>query len=314
MSDALAVPALFVIGAGLGWWLRGRTPSTRKRLLQLAGVALGAPVAFFVVAVGLQSDTLAAIAGFSLMVILAALAPLGLGALLGAYLARPHGGSPDSFASAQPAASPQPVKRAPSVSRGMWVSARHRGLLIGAAGFGAALWIMLALAFRFNENYIPKELELGLVPAAAVLIASVFVGLQAVWQERRRVRAYEQRDLVAEHEAWLAANAPKYDLDPNTTACCEHLAPIESAMRATGMTMRLAGPGAVTAECCVDTEALAREFALPEKVGYQEWYGRDRLPEEPPASLVYCETCPSKIWVLHASERRPDTPTFPSSS
>jgi hypothetical protein len=314
MKDALPLLALVAIGAALGWWLRGRTPSTRKRLLQITGIVLGAPVALFVVALGLQTDTLAFLAGLSLMMMLTVLAPLGLGALLGAYLARPRGGSPNSSTKAQPAASPQAAKRAPSVSQGAWSSAQHRGLLIGTAGFGAAAWIALTLGFRLNEDYIPVELERGFVAAAAVLIASVSWGLRAVWQQRRRVRAYEQRDLVAEHEAFLAAKAPKYDLDPQATACCEHLAPIESAMRTSGVKMRLAGLRAVKAECCVDAEALARTFALPESVAYQEWYGRDRLPEDPPASLVYCEKCPSHLWVLHASERRPDTPTFPSSA
>lgn len=83
-------------------------------------------------------------------------------------------------------------------------------------------------------------------------------------------------------------------------------------MRTTGVKTQLAGPRAVKAECCIDAEALGRKFALAKNVSYQEWYARDRLPEDPPASLMYCETCPSHLWVLHASERRPDTPTFPS--
>jgi hypothetical protein len=311
MKDALPILALLAMGAAVGYWLRGRAPSTRKRLLQLLGVVLGAPVALFVIALGAQSDTLAFLAGLSLMAILAVLAPLGLGALLGAYLARPRGGSPNSLTSAPPAASPGAVQRPPSVLPGARLSAQQRGLIVAVAGFGAGVWVALTLGFRLNEDYVPQELERGFVPATAVLIASVFLGLRAVWQHRRRVRAYEQRDLVAEHQAFLAAMAPKYDLDRNATACCEHLAPIESAMRATGAKMQLAGPSAVTAECCVDSAALARKFALPASVSYQEWYARDRAPEDPPASLVYCETCPSKIWVLHATERRPDTPTFP---
>jgi hypothetical protein len=311
MKDALPVLALLALGAAVGYWLKGRVPSTRKRLLQLTGIVLGAPVALFVIALGLQSDTLAFIAGLSLMAMLAVLAPVGLGALVGAYLARPRGGSPDASTNAQDAAGPSTVKRTPPASPAARLSAQQRGLIIGVAGFGAAVWVALTLAFRLNEDYVPQELERGFVPAVAVLVASVFLGLRAMWQHRRRVRAYEQRDLVAEHRAFLAAMAPQYDRDPHATACCEHLAPIESAMRATGVKMQLAGPSAVTADCCVNAEALARTFALPENVSYQEWYARDRAPEDPPASLVYCATCPSKVWVLHASERRPDTPTFP---
>jgi hypothetical protein len=315
MKDVLPLLALFGLGGVLGYWLRGRTVFTRKRVLQFTGIVLGAPVILFVIALGLQSDPLAFLAGLSLMVLLAVLAPVGLGALLGAYLARPRGGSSASLASAQPpAASPPPVKHARAASQGPVLSAQQRHLLIGAAGFGAGVWVALTLAFRFTEDYVPPELERGLVPAALVLIASLSFGLRAFWQERRRIRAYEQRDVVAEHRMFLEVMRPKYELDPHATACCQHLAAIESAMRAAGVKLQLAGPSAVTAACCVDAEALARTFALPANVSYQEWYGRDRLPEDPPSSLVYCETCPSKLWVLHASERRPDTPTFPSST
>lgn len=85
-------------------------------------------------------------------------------------------------------------------------------------------------------------------------------------------------------------------------------------MRATGVKMQLAGPSAVTAECCVDSDALARKFALPENVSCQEWCAPDRSAEDPPASSASCATCLSKVWVLHATERRPDAPTFPSST
>ena len=143
MKDTLPVFALFAIGAAVGYWLRGRAPSTRKRLLQLTGIVLGAPVAVFVIALVLQSDTLAFLAGLSLMVMLAVLAPLGLGALLGAYLARPRGGSPESLPNARPAAGSRAVKRTPSGSPVALLSAQHRGLIVGAAGFGAGVWVAL---------------------------------------------------------------------------------------------------------------------------------------------------------------------------
>ena len=315
MKDVLPLLALFGLGGVLGYWLRGRTRVTRKRVLQFTGIVLGAPVIMFVIALGLQSDPLAFLAGLSLMALLAAVAPVGLGALLGAYLARPRGGASAPLARAQPpAASPAPVEHARAASQGPVASAQQRRLLIGAAGFGAGVWVALTLAFRFNEDYVPPELERGLVPAVLVLIASLSFGLRAFWQERRRVRAYEQRDVVAEHRAFLEVMSSAYQLDPRATACCEHLAAIESAMRAAGVKLQLAGPSAVAAACCVDAAELARKFILPANVSYQEWYGRDGLPGDPPSTLVYCEACPSKLWVLHPSERRPDTPTFPSST
>ena len=186
MKDVLTLLALLGLGGVLGLSAqRANLRFTRKRVLQFTGIVLGAPVILFVIALGLQSDPLAFLAGLSLMALLAVLAPVGLGALLGAYLARPRGGSSASLASAQPpAASPPPVKHARAASQGPVLSAQQRGLLIGAAGFGAGVWVALTLAFRFNEDYVPPELERGLVPAVLVLIASLSFGLLAFRQER----------------------------------------------------------------------------------------------------------------------------------
>ena len=63
---------------------------------------------------------------------------------------------------------------------------------------------------------------------------------------------------------------------------------------------------------CIDTDALARRFSLPEGVGYQEWYSRDRSGQDPPHALLYCPACQSRLWVLHAGEATPGTPIFPS--
>ena len=106
----------------------------------------------------------------------------------------------------------------------------------------------------------------------------------------------------------------EYDLDPHATACCEHFAPIESAMRAAGLKVRLGGPSTVSAECVVDPEALAQKFPLPEGIGYQEWYSRDRSGDDPPHALLFCPTHHSRVWVVHAREASPGTPTFPSAA
>jgi len=203
----------------------------------------------------------------------------------------------------------------------------HPRVLLFAMGVPAGLWVVLALGFRWHGQPIPRELVIGLVPACAVLIAIISHGLHGVWQRRNRAS-----QATAERRAWLAAMAAdprrqryaamieagdilwtpesvEYDLNPRATACCEHLAPVESAMRTTGLKLHRGGPSSVSAECCIDAEAVTQRFSLRENVTYEEMYSRDR---DFPHMLLYCSACQSRLWVLHPEEAAPGTPTFPS--
>jgi hypothetical protein len=71
-----------------------------------------------------------------------------------------------------------------------------------------------------------------------------------------------QRDMVAEHEAAVAA----YESYPDATACCEHLASIELAMRRAGLRVQSGRRGAASAPCCIDMEALSRRLVVPASV------------------------------------------------
>jgi hypothetical protein len=309
MTDALAIAAVLGLGIAFGWWLEGRASSTRKLVFRSTWLVLGAPVVLFLVANAARSDTLAMLAGLSLMALLAVAVPLGIGVLVGGRLGRSRRAASDSASTS--AAPIEYIKDTPASQAARVPSSQQRGLLLIAAGVASGFWIMLALGFRLHDQPIPLELDQGVLPAAVVLIVTVSLAVRAIWRRRSHV-AKPLTEVLAEREAWVAAMTPKYDLDPRATGCCEHLAPIESAMRATGIRMRLEGPQLVRARCRVDAEALARKFALPASVAYQEWYAPDRSVQDPPQSLLYCEACPSKLWVLHASEGSLDTPTFPS--
>jgi hypothetical protein len=307
MIDALKLLGLFGIGAALGWWLKGRA-SARKRVFMATWILLGAPVVLFVVANVLRSDSLAMIAGLSLMVLVAAAVPLGLGFLVGTILAgRSRGRSSESTASEQLAPS-QPVTDALVSPSSPVLSAQHRGLFIAVAGVASGFWVMLAVGFRLHDQPIPVEVDKGLLPAAVVLIATVSWGLRALWQRRSSRVIRDPSVAIDEHKARVA----EYERDPRATACCEHLAPIESAMRATGLRVQPGGSGAAVASCCIDMEALAQKFSLPESVKYQEWYSPDRSGQDPPHALLYCAACESRLWVLHTGEALPGTPTFPA--
>lgn len=307
MTDALKLLALFGIGMALGWWLKGRT-STRKRVFIATAVVFGAPVVLFIVANVVRSDSLAMIAGLSLMILVAAAVPLGLGFLAGTILAgRSRGRSSELSASEQPAPS-QPVAVAPLSPSSPVLSAQHRGLLIGAAAVGSGFWIMIAVGFRLHDQLVPIEVERGLIPAAVVLIAIVLWGLRALWQRRSSQVLREASDAIDVHKA----RAAEYERDPMATSCCVHLAPIESAMRATGVRVQAGSPGAAVAQCCIDMEALAQKFSVPVSVKYQELYSPDRSGQDPPHATLYCETCQSRLWLVHTGEASPGTPLFPA--
>jgi MFS family permease len=306
MTDALTLLALFMLGAGLGWWLRGRTSGARKRVLIGIAAVFGAPVVVFVVANVVDSPSLAMIAGLSLMMLVAAAVPVALGFVVGTILA----GRSRGVAQPAPSQPIQPIQLVvgnPPLAPAA-VSAQRRGLLIAIAGVGAGFWVMLALGFRLHDQPIPEELETGLLPAAVVFIAAVALGVRALWQRRRKRIQLAGRDIVAEHNARVAA----YQRDPLAIVCCRHLAPIESAMRGAGVRVEPSGIKAAAAHCCIDMERLAQRFALPASVTYDEVYSPDRSELDPPHATLCCSACESRLWLVHAGAATPATPTFPA--
>jgi hypothetical protein len=305
VTDALALVALFGVGVGFGWWLKGRASMTRKRVSIGIAILFGAPIVVFVVANLMSSAALAMIAGLSLMILVAAAVPIGMGFLVGTIVAGRSRSTaqPESSQPVEPVAAPVPASPSPPV-----FSAQQLGMLIAAAGVGAGFWVMLAVGFWLRDQPIPVELKTGLVPAAIVLIAAVALGVRALWRRRRERIRLESRDLIAEHNARVA----EYQRDPSATACCVHLAPIESAMRAGGVRVEPGGVSAAAADCCIDMEALAQRFSPPESVSYQEVYSPDRSGLDPPHATLYCSACQSRLWLVHVGEARSETPTFPA--
>ena len=308
MDDTFAFIAALAIGVAFGWWLERPAPAARKLVFRIIGIVLGVPLilVFFASVVG--SNTLGAIGGFSLMVLLALAVPLALGVLLGKFFghSRTRDAASEPPAPSQPVSNTlaQPVVQQPAPA----LSAQQRLVLLIMAGVGAGIWVALALGFWLHDQPAPGGLNEGLVPAALVLIATLTIVLRAAWQRRAIRLRNERRDVVAEYQAAVAA----YESDPDATACCEHLAPIELAMRRAGLRVQSGQPGAAGAPCCIDMEALSRRFTVPASVQYQESYSRDRTGDDPPHALLCCTACQSKLWLVHVREAAPDTPTFPA--
>jgi hypothetical protein len=311
-------------------------------------VLLGAPVVLFVVANAIGSDALAFLAGLSLMVILSFAPVIALCVLVWWLVwGRRRGGSVTASAVPPPAAAdaPSSVTRLPvsaSDDTLQWLS-RRRGVLLMAAGIVAGFWVVLGVGFWLDDRYEAPVAISALFPVAVVVLTvALAAAARYVWTHRDEfvprfspigsVSLWPSKEL-ARRQKWIASMAadPRYrryaemieagdsfwtpervayDLDPQATATCAHLAPIESAMRGAGIEVRMSGAKHVYAKCVVDGEALGRKFALPASAGYGEMQSFDRGGEELSA-LVACESCRSNIWVMHPKAAAAGVPVFP---
>lgn len=123
---------------------------------------------------------------------------------------------------------------------------------------------------------------------------------------RRRYAA-----LIEAGEWWSDAQIA-YDLDPDRTVTCPHLAPIEHAMRVAGVRVRCAIGSRAMADCRVDLPTLARAMPVPREIVYSnDMYAGGRGAEDPPSSGLLCNACRSAITLVAPREAKPETRWFP---
>jgi len=322
---ALAVSAL-AVGVGFA---TSRSPRLRRlrlwrwALAGVAGVLLMLPLSAL-----LGSDTLGWMAGLSLLFLLPVLLLFGVGAVLGHWLAT---GSKDE------------ARVTPAATRATWRPAleflRQRSdLLLVVAGVGAGFAVVIGTGFRISGDRAPEAVAIAYVPAIAILagvLATFSWRIAQNWhyrrsdpnstRELRRWKAERQQLLVVlaadpvrhrylalieRGENWTAG-AIEYDLDPDITTTCEHLRPIEHAIRKAGIRVRLQWAGVVDARCMVDAQAMLQQFNPAPSVAYTEPHFYDRSMEDPPSALISCSTCMCCIHVVHCIFAAEDTPTWP---
>lgn len=115
-----------------------------------------------------------------------------------------------------------------------------------------------------------------------------------------------------EHGEFWSDEQIAYDLDPSRTATCLHLAPVERALRAAGLEVRLVTDAHVAAPCRLDPAALAQTVPLPASVRYSDDVPMpDRSMLDPTVSALLCDACRSSIRVVHPNDANPATPWFP---
>jgi hypothetical protein len=330
-----------LFGAALGWFLRRRPlRAPRRAIAWLVAIAIGGPLLLFWAANILNSDALGWMAGLSMMVLLASAPVLGFGGLLGWWLAGRSSGSGGSGSEGGAQARIPSREVSPSVRAPSWWNPQL-GLIVVMAGVGAAFWVFITIGFWWHHQTPPDPVSSGFPTAVVVFVTASAFGVWQIRMRRGHLAAsfsYRPRRLkpsaeMAQRQVWLSslANDPlrrhywqmihagesywtparvEYDLDPHATTCCRHLAPIESAMRAVGIRVRLSGVRTADAWCRVEMSALGKRFELSEKVLYLEPKAYDRSVEDPPQAYLQCSICDSRLRVAHPTVS-PGAPLFP---
>lgn len=223
-------------------------------------------------------------------------------------------------------------------------------LLAGLALFAAIL--QTGYHYRDWIEANPGQAKaVGIAIAVAAMIVVVVAGHYGLRLYARidpttihlRVRAKrQQKQAIAEHEARLTAMEADpalrvyalrmraggeywtdaqiaYDLDKTKTECCRHLAPIEQAMRASGLRVRPIAERHVDARCTINEGWLRTLLAVPVDVTYspdifaamRDANGYTRAADDVPNAELRCVACNSAIHMPGPHEAKPGTPIFP---
>jgi hypothetical protein len=151
----------------------------------------------------------------------------------------------------------------------------------------------------------------------------------AVWRERKRLRIAElaadpanrkYASMMERGGYWTDAQIA-YAENRDITAVCQHLKPVESAMRHAGIATHLltesidksfAPLPAITADCRLDWKTLRRTLVLAEPVRYEEGYQPERHERDNPWARLACSNCKSKIDLVHPEGPGAGIPWFPA--
>jgi hypothetical protein len=127
---------------------------------------------------------------------------------------------------------------------------------------------------------------------------------------------------MAVHPKSPSAAQIAYLLNPEATATCEHLQPIERAMRAAGIDVRLLGISEfmpiIKAACRINEGELRGVFQLPPSVYYREGFMPEKYEFDNPRADITCGYCLKTdrtrcdILVMHPRECNNGTPWFPA--
>jgi hypothetical protein len=117
---------------------------------------------------------------------------------------------------------------------------------------------------------------------------------------------------------WVLKAPPKRTIPPAepfdlaTVRSCEHLVPVEDALRAAGLKVTPFRPLSVQVDCTIAPKRLKKRLRIPSCVQYLETPQYERGTYSGTTALLHCHACTSGIYVLAPSEAPPGTPVFPA--
>lgn len=117
--------------------------------------------------------------------------------------------------------------------------------------------------------------------------------------------------LIEAGESW-SDDQIGYDADPAARTTCQHLRPVEDALRTSLIPVKLQIAHWIAAKAVCDHAALERRFALGADALYEEGYASDRGSYYEPYAILRCASCQSRIVFLHPDEARGGEPVFPT--
>lgn len=220
-------------------------------------------------------------------------------------------------------------------------------LLLVMASVAAGFFLVLKIGFLLHCDPIPPLFTSTSLTflSASILIATVTIGVHHTVQamrdratqaqlraesRRRTTAAQEERrrrvaelaadpiraqyaPLVERGETWTDAHITYYE-NSALTATCIHLRPIEQAMRAAGIDVRLFKEEQVTAHCHIDLPRLRQTFPLSASIRYAEFFAGDPESHERPTAFLICDDHKSMIHTVHPDSPAPIFPAFFSAS
>jgi hypothetical protein len=224
-------------------------------------------------------------------------------------------------------------------------TAQVLSLLCVMAFVAAGIFLVLKLGFIFYQDPQPGLIESRTITIVAVLvvfgaaIAAVALLINAICKalrkqgadrERKRARSAQAEarirrvaelaadpnrakyaSLVEKGEHWSDENIAYFE-NPGRAATCNHLEPIERAIREAGIQVRLHSAQNVLAKCRIVVAELERNFCASPPVRYAEFYQGDRYEFEHPTAFLICDEHKSIIHTLHPDEAEAtDAPEFP---
>ena len=197
-----------------------------------------------------------------------------------------------------------------------------RSLLVGVMAVAVGFGVVLGIGFCWqpaSEWGVVGGLTICLISlgiAFPLLGISPWAGVERWWRGRSARPVVLTGGRPENRAAQIA-----YELNSAATATCEHLVPMERAMRGSGMDARLLPESdfesVIAVKCRIYPVGLKRAFSLPEFVYYEERYHPERWQFDNPRANVVCEKCReagrrSGIEVLHPDLCGAETRWFPS--